>query len=159
MYRICFSSQNYVKVQRGGEFEPSAVSLMVYGVIQTIPSILCLGVHMLYGYIARVTFYCKFIMFRKSTKSFPKNLNYRVILKVDFFHLKFFNVWHLIIPEETRDTPEKKLQVSLKQDKQCKKGIFRHFSPFSRDVKKSNCPNIKFEVWKLFGEPPYAEKD
>ena len=47
----------YVKVQRGAEFEPSAVSLMVYGVMQTIPSILCLGVHMLYGYIARVTFY------------------------------------------------------------------------------------------------------
>ena len=65
----------YVKVQRGAEFEPSAVSLMVYGVMQTIPSILCLGVHMLYGYIARVTFYWKFHQVQKIYQIFPKSVH------------------------------------------------------------------------------------
>ncbi|XP_023330662.1 uncharacterized protein LOC111703045 isoform X2 [Eurytemora carolleeae] len=54
--QISENGTSSIQVQRGAEFEPSAVSLMVYGVMQTIPSILCLGVHMLYGYIARTAF-------------------------------------------------------------------------------------------------------
>jgi hypothetical protein len=55
---ISSSSTSYVKTEGGGGgwFHLSAVALMVFGVIQTAPSLLCVSIHILYGYIARTGF-------------------------------------------------------------------------------------------------------